>query len=53
LKLPPVRIVADEKNNSPVIYARPRDDRMIESAVRRLDIVPPQVMIEATIGVGG
>jgi general secretion pathway protein D len=49
LKLPPVRIVADEKNNALVIYARPRDYQMIEAVVRRLDVVPLQVMIEATI----
>ncbi|MBV9553895.1 MAG: type II secretion system secretin GspD [Alphaproteobacteria bacterium] len=49
LQLPPVRIVADEKNNALVIYARPRDYRMIEAVVRRLDVVPLQVMIEATI----
>ncbi len=44
-----VRIVADEKNNALVIYAKPRDYRMIEAAIRRLDVVPQQVMIEATI----
>jgi general secretion pathway protein D len=49
LQLPPVRIVADEKNNALVIYARPRDYQMIEAVIRRLDIVPLQVMIEATI----
>lgn len=49
LQLPPVRIVADEKNNALVIYARPRDYQMIESVIRRLDVVPLQVMIEATI----
>ena len=49
LPLPPVRIVADEKNNALVIYARPRDYRMIEDMIKRLDIVPLQVLIEATI----
>jgi general secretion pathway protein D len=49
LQLPAVRIVADEKNNALVIYARPRDYQMIEAIIRRLDIVPLQVMIEATI----
>jgi len=44
-----IRIVADEKNNALLIYARPRDWRMIEAALRRLDVVPQQVMIEATI----
>lgn len=46
---PPIRIVADEKNNALVIYARPRDYRMVEAAVRRLDVMPQQVVIEATI----
>ena len=49
LKTPSVRIVADEKNNALVIYARPRDYKMIEEAIRRLDVVPLQVLIEATI----
>jgi general secretion pathway protein D len=49
LKTPPVRIVADEKNNALVVFARPRDYKMIEEAIRRLDVVPLQVLIEATI----
>jgi general secretion pathway protein D len=49
LKTPSVRIVADEKNNALVIYARPRDYKMIEEAIKRLDVVPLQVLIEATI----
>jgi general secretion pathway protein D len=48
-ELPQVRIVADEKNNSLVIFARPREWRMIEDTLKRLDIVPLQVLIEATI----
>jgi len=49
LKTPPVRIVADEKNNALVVFARPRDYKMIEDAIKRLDVVPLQVLIEATI----
>ena len=49
LALPPVHIVADEKNNALVIFARPRDYKMIEAMIKRLDIVPLQVLIEATI----
>ncbi|HEV2552087.1 MAG TPA: type II secretion system secretin GspD [Stellaceae bacterium] len=49
LALPPVHIVADEKNNALVIFARPRDYKMIEAMIQRLDIVPLQVLIEATI----
>jgi general secretion pathway protein D len=49
LALPPVRIVADEKNNTLVIFAQPRDYRMIAEALERIDVVPLQVLIEATI----
>jgi general secretion pathway protein D len=49
LSPPPVRVVADEKNNALVVYARPRDYRMIEDIIRRLDVVPLQVLIEATV----
>jgi general secretion pathway protein D len=49
LELPPVRIVADEKNNTLVIFARPRDYRMIEGMLQQLDVEPRQVMIEATV----
>jgi general secretion pathway protein D len=49
LALPAVRIVADEKNNALIIFARPRDYRMIEDTIKRLDVVPLQVLIEATI----
>ena len=47
--LPKARVVADEKNNALVIFAKPRDYRMIEDTVRKLDVVPLQVLIEATI----
>jgi general secretion pathway protein D len=49
LELPPVRVVADEKNNTLVIYARPRDYQMVEEALKRIDVVPLEVLIEATI----
>jgi general secretion pathway protein D len=49
LELPHVRLVADDKNNALVIFAKPRDYRMIEAVIKRLDIVPLQVLIEATI----
>ena len=49
LELPPVRIVADEKNNALVIFARPSDYHMIEDLIRQLDVVPLQVLIQATI----
>jgi general secretion pathway protein D len=49
LELPPIRVVADEKNNTLVIYARPRDYAMVQDALKRIDVVPLEVLIEATI----
>jgi general secretion pathway protein D len=43
------RIVADEKNNALIIMARPRDYRMIDAALKKLDVLPQQVLIEATV----
>lgn len=45
----PVRIIADETKNAILIFATPRQYRTIEAAIRRLDIMPLQVVIEATI----
>lgn len=44
-----IRIIADKVKNALVILAKPSDYRTVESALRRLDIVPLQVLIEATI----
>jgi general secretion pathway protein D len=44
-----VRIVADVRNNALVVYATPMEYATINSALEKLDIVPLQVMIEATI----
>ena len=44
-----VRVIADERNNALVILATPTEYRMIEATLQRLDIVPLQVLIEATI----
>jgi general secretion pathway protein D len=44
-----VRIIADEANNAIVVKSRPRDWQTIESTLARLDILPLQVLIEATI----
>jgi general secretion pathway protein D len=43
------RIVADPRNNALLIYATAAEYRIIEAALKRLDIVPLQVLIEATI----
>jgi general secretion pathway protein D len=44
-----VRIIADEVNNALLILASPQDQRMVVAAIRKLDVVPLQVLIEATI----
>jgi len=44
-----IRIIADEVNNSLLILASPPDYRMVAAAISKLDIVPLQVLIEATI----
>ncbi len=43
------RIVADERNNALLIMATPAQYRAVLVAVRQLDVVPLQVLIEATI----
>jgi len=44
-----VSIIADKDNNAIVVLAGQQDYRAIEAAIRRLDIAPRQVLIEATI----
>jgi len=44
-----LRIVADDKNNALVILTTPSQYRLVESALKQLDNVPLQVLIEATI----
>ncbi|MEE8274647.1 MAG: type II secretion system secretin GspD [Alphaproteobacteria bacterium] len=44
-----IRVIADEANNALLILATPQQYRDIESTLRKLDIVPLQVLIEATI----
>jgi general secretion pathway protein D len=44
-----VRIVADEISNSLIILATARDYEMIKEVLRKLDVVPRQVLIEAII----
>jgi len=43
------RITDDEINNAILVYASPRDYAIIEEALRKLDIPPYQVVIEAAI----
>jgi general secretion pathway protein D len=44
-----IRIVADKKDNTLLFYAKPAEYRMVERLIRKLDVVPPQVKIDATI----
>lgn len=44
-----IKIIADDTRNALVILATPRDYKMIVSAIKKLDIVPLQVLIEASI----
>lgn len=43
------KIIADKDNNALLILATPSEYEIIESAIRKLDIVPRQVLIEVTI----
>ena len=46
---PQVRVVADEFNNALLIHAPRSEYRKIEAALRRLDLAPTQILIEASI----
>ena len=46
---PETRIIADDFTNSLVIRALPADYRKIRDAIERLDTLPLQVLIEATV----
>jgi general secretion pathway protein D len=42
-------ITADETNNAIVVYSTPRNFALVEAALRKLDVPPLQVMIDASI----
>jgi general secretion pathway protein D len=44
-----VAVSADLSTNSLVVIAKPEDYRLVEAAIRRLDVQPAQVLIEVTI----
>lgn len=46
---PDIRVVADVRNNALLIYAPPGAYGKVEAALRRLDVAPTQVLIEASI----
>ncbi len=43
------RVTADEVNNAVLVYATPRQYAVVEDALRKLDLPPTQVLIEAAI----
>lgn len=43
------RISADEVNNAVIVFGTPRDFAVVEDAMRKLDVPPTQVLIEAAI----
>jgi general secretion pathway protein D len=44
-----INIIADEVSNTLVILGTAREYEMVESAIEKLDILPKQVLVEATI----
>ncbi|MFM9827773.1 MAG: type II secretion system secretin GspD [Sphingomonas sp.] len=42
-------ITSDDNNNAVIVFGTPREYALIEEALRRLDVLPVQVMIEAAI----
>lgn len=44
-----VSIIADDSSNTLVVLAKPGDYSRIESAIRQLDVMPLQVLLETTI----
>jgi general secretion pathway protein D len=44
-----MRIIANRRNNALLIYATPSEYAVIEAMLRKIDIIPLQVLIEATI----
>jgi general secretion pathway protein D len=44
-----IRIIANRTNNALLIYATPSEYSVIEGMLRKIDIIPLQVLIEATI----
>lgn len=44
-----IRIIANRRNNALMIYATPSEFSVIQGMLRKIDIIPLQVLIEATI----
>ena len=46
---PQVSITSDETNNAVIVFGSPREYAVVEDALRKLDVPPYQVLIEAAI----
>lgn len=46
---PQVSITSDDNNNAVIVFGSPRDYAVVEEALRKLDVPPYQVLIEAAI----
>lgn len=46
---PQVSITSDDNNNAVIVFGSPRDYAVVEEALRKLDVPPFQVLIEAAI----
>ena len=44
-----MRIIPNEQNNAVVVYATPQEERTVEAMLRKIDILPLQVRIDAVI----
>jgi general secretion pathway protein D len=44
-----IRIIANRRNNALLIYATPSEYSVIDGMLRKIDLIPLQVLIEATI----
>lgn len=49
IELGNMSVVADEQNNALLIYANGKEYKKVESALKKLDVIPAQVLIEASI----
>ncbi len=46
---PQARVTADENNNAVIVFGTPREFAIVEDALRKLDLPPKQILIEAAI----
>ena len=44
-----VRVIADEPNNALIVIARPQQYKTVHKIIKQLDVMPLQVLIDATI----